>query len=90
MKFDNVSFSKEGYAKFTQLTKEKQIEKLSNLLNPKDEKRAEKLLTHIPNGDISAGNDNETSEDKGTGSSEADGQLRDSGQKPQKGKNKRA
>ena len=65
MKFDNVSFSKEGFEKFKTLTKEKQIEKLANMLNPKDEERAKVLLKNVPYD--SKSDDRETSDDNASG-----------------------
>jgi len=88
MKFDTVSFTKEGYEKFTQLTKEKQIEKLSNLLNPKDDKRAEKLLKHIPNGDIIQGDGQETEQHNETGTAEGSSEFSGNGQKSRPKKSK--
>jgi len=68
MKFDNVSFSKEGFDKFKTLTKEKQIEKLANMLNPKEEERAKVLLKNTPNGgDIVQGNEPKTDSDNASG-----------------------
>lgn len=50
----NISFTEEGYEKFKTLPKEKQLEKVYNSLSPKDMDKAEKLLAHIPNGNISS------------------------------------
>lgn len=52
MQIENISFSKEGYEQFKVLSKQEQIEFVTERLNPKDPERAEKLLTHIPNGNI--------------------------------------
>lgn len=59
-----ISFSESGYKKFVSLSKEKQIEKVTNALNPKDPKQAEKILSHVPNGNVSTGNDSEAASGK--------------------------
>lgn len=58
-KIGRTSFSKEGYENFVYLTKEEQIKKIGDGLNPKDYDQAEKLLTRIPHGGISSGNEQE-------------------------------
>lgn len=73
MKFDNVSFSKEGYEKFKTLTKEKQIKSLAEMLNPKDEARAEVLLKNVPNGNIASGNEPKTDSDNASRTSGGNG-----------------
>lgn len=65
MKFDNASFTEEGFEKFKTFKKEKQIEVLAGMLNPKDKERAEQLLKRVPNGNISERNDSKASEDNG-------------------------
>lgn len=45
-----ISFSEEGYEKFVSLTKDKQLEKVYNSLNPKDMEQAELALKNVPNG----------------------------------------
>lgn len=62
----NISFTEVSYDKFTKLPKEEQIDKVYNSLNPKDRRQAEKLLAHIPNGNIVSGNEQEVQEDNGT------------------------
>jgi len=55
-KIGGISFSEEGYNKFVSLTKEKQLEKVYNSLNPKDMEQAELALKNVPNGgDIGKG-----------------------------------
>jgi len=56
MKIGNTSFSDSGLEKFHKLSKEKQIEKITNGLSPKDPVQAEKLLNNIPNGDTKSEN----------------------------------
>lgn len=72
-----ISFTEAGYKEFTQKSKKEQIEQVYNSLNPKDYKKAEKLLTHVPNGDISGGNDEavaaDNTADVAPGSSKAGG-----------------
>lgn len=70
MKFDNASFTEEGFEVFKTFKKEKQIELLADMLNPKDKERAEQLLKRVPNGNISERNDIKASEDNSKGSSE--------------------
>ena len=83
MKLDNVSFSKEGFEKFKTLNKEKQIEKLANLLNPKDEERAKVLLKNVPHGNIASGNEPKTDGDNTSGLGE--GSKNPSGNRQGKG-----
>lgn len=67
LQIGNISFTEKGYEKFTALTREEQVEKVYNSLSPKDRKRAEQLLTHIPHGtagDINVGNGPEATEDR--------------------------
>lgn len=68
-KIGNISFTEEGYEEFKTLSKEEQVEKVYNSLNPKDYKRAEKLLAHIPNGNISSGVQQDATEDNKAASS---------------------
>lgn len=68
----NISFTEASYDKFTKLTKEQQIEKVYNSLNPKDRKQAEKLLAHIPNGNISGRVQEEAEQDNTASSSAGD------------------
>jgi len=88
MKFDNVSFSKEGFENFKTLTKEKQIEKLANLLNPKDEERAKVLLKNVPHGNISSGDDKEASDNNGIGTAEESKRPNRAGQRKEFKKSK--
>ena len=81
MKFDNVSFTEEGFEHFKTLKKEKQIEVLANLLNPKDNERAEQLLKKVANGNISERNDRTTSKDNPKGLAEGSPADGGSGQK---------
>lgn len=74
MKLDNVSFSKEGYDKFKELSKEEQISKLANKLNPKDNQRAKFLLKNVPHGNIVRRDEQKTGEDNTSGLGESDGE----------------
>lgn len=54
-----TSFTAEGYEKFVTLDKQEQIAIIADGLSPKDPEQAEKLLTRIPYGNISGGNEQE-------------------------------
>jgi len=58
----NISFGDAAYKDFTGLPKPEQVEIVYQELNPKDYKRAEKLLKNIPHANISSGNEPEVNE----------------------------
>jgi hypothetical protein len=73
-KFDNVSFSAEGYEKFVTLSKDEQVKKLGGLLSPKSEDRAKQLLTHIPYANNSNADAKKTASDNRTSTTAGDAQ----------------
>jgi len=52
-----LSLSHEAYEKFVSLDKSEQVRQVAETLSPISERRATKLLTHVPHGDIGSGND---------------------------------
>jgi len=62
----SISFGDAAYKDFTGLPKPEQVEIIYQALNPKDYKRAEKLLKNIPHANISSGNEPKVNEDATT------------------------
>lgn len=46
-----IGMDAESYKKFVSLSKEEQVNKVYNMLSPKNMEQAEELLKHVPNGD---------------------------------------
>lgn len=80
MKLDNVSFTKEGWESFKELKKTEQISKLTQMLSPKDEERAKKLLKNVPHGNIVQRNEPKTEIDNTAGLGKASDNTSGNGQ----------
>lgn len=74
LKIGNISFgSIASYDKFVSLDKEEQITRVAESLSPKDRVEAERLLTHIPNGEVNSRMDKTSREDNTARPSKRDG-----------------
>ena len=67
MKIGNVSFSKIGYENFLTLSKEEQVKKIADSLNPKSERVAKELLKDVKHGNISSRSNKKAKPNNGTG-----------------------